>query len=344
LDSSFSERGRMPRCCVNQQSHKRLAVGLSIALWLLSSGPVSAWAQVPVVGYLWLGSPETDGGPYFLRHLEQLGQQEGRTFVVESRYGRGDNSKFPALARQLLDRRPAVIVTTCGVQLRAIRELSSTVPVIAGCADPKNFLGEVASLNRPGGRTTGFLFLAPESAAKRLQLLKELLPSLSAVGVLHNRQDDWSTYLGEMERAALQLGLTLTNLTIERADELDDAFATAVRERVQALVIFPDAIAAGARTRIAALAIKHKIPTVFDLRAFVVDGGLLSYGPNWSDSEFAPRIVATYVDKILRGAAPGDLPIQQPTRLELVINLKTARALGLNVPPSFLTRADEVIE
>jgi len=333
----------MPRRCVNRQS-KLLAVELSLVLWLLLSGPVSAWAQAPVVGYLWLGSPETDGPPPFLRHLEELGQHQGRTFVLESRYAQGDHSRFPALARQLLDRHPAVIVTTCGTSLSAIRKLDSTVPVIAGCADPVNFLGEVASLNRPGGRTTGFLLLAPESAAKRLQLLKELLPRLTRVGVLHNRQDDWGTYLREMDRAALKLGVTLSKLAIERADELDDAFATAVRQGVEALVFFPDPITAGARTRIAALAIHHKLPTVFDMRLFVADGGLLSYGPDWSDDKFAPRVMATYIDKILKGAAPGRLPIQQPTRLELVINLATARAIGLTVPRSLLMRADQVIE
>ena len=334
----------MRQRCVNHQSGKLLAVALSILLWFLVAGSMPARAQVPVVGYLWLGAPETDGPPPFLRQLQQLGQHEGRTFVLESRYARGDDSKFPALARELLDRRPAVIVTTCGTSLSAIRKLSPTVPVIAGCADPVNYLGEVASLNRPGGRTTGFVLLAPEAAGKRLQLLKELLPSLTRVGVVHNRQDDWSTYLREMDRAAPKLGLTLSKLAIARADELDDAFATAVKQRAEALVFFPDPISTAARTRIAALAIRHRLPTVFDLRAFVVDGGLLSYGPDWADDNFAPRVMATYIDKILKGAAPGDLPIQQPTRLELVINLATARAIGLNVPRPLLMRADKVLE
>jgi putative ABC transport system substrate-binding protein len=280
--------------------------------------------------------------PTLAQRLEHLGHQEGRTFLVESRYAEGDNSRFPALARELLDRRPAVIATTCGPALRAIRELSRSVPVVAGCADPKNFLGEVANFGRPGGQTTGFTFLAPDSAGKRLQFLKELLPALSRVGVLHHSGDDWSTYLEEMRRAALQLGLTLSQYPLARAEELDRAFATAVRQRAEALVVFPDAITVGARKRIAALAIEHKLPTAFDTRIFVVDGGLLSYGPDWSD--FGPRVLATYVDKILKGAAPGVLPIQQPTRLELVLNLRTARMLGVNVSGSLLARADEVLK
>lgn len=319
------------------------AAGLLLALSLLGLAPASGWAQVPVVGYLWLGSPP-HGRPLFMQHLEGLGHQEGRTFLLEARWAEGDNSRFPALARELLDRHAAVIVAPCGPALRAIRELSRSVPVVAGCSDPKNFLGEVASLSRPGGRTTGFTFLAPESAAKRLQLLKELLPRLSRVGILHHRHDDWGTYLQEMERAAPRLGLTFSKLPVERAEDLDGAFATAVQQRAEALVVFPDAITFGARTRIATLAITHKLPTVFDTRIFVVDGGLFSYGPDWFDMEFAPRIIATYVDKILKGAAPGDLPVQQATRLQLVVNLRTARMLALNVPNSFLSRADEVLK
>lgn len=319
------------------------AVRFLIVLLVVGSAWASARAQVPVVGHLGLDSPPP-GPVSFTQYLKGLGHQEGRTFSLESRWARGDNSRFPALARELLDRRPAVISAPCGPALRAIREISRSVPVVAGCADPKNFLGEVASLRRPGGQTTGFTFLAPESAGKRLQLLKELLPTLSRVAILHHRHDDWGTYLQEMERTAPKLGLTFSRLPVERAEDLEGAFATAVRLRAEALVVFPDAITFGARKRIATLAINHKLPTVFDTRRFVLDGGLLSYGPDWFDPEFAPRIIATYIDKILKGAAPGDLPVQQPTRLELVINLRTASMLGLNVPSSFLTRADEVLK
>ena len=343
LHGRFSKVDTGPQRWMNQQSHSLLVAGWLIALSLLAAAPAAALAQVPVVGWLWMGSPPTPEEPPFLREeLKRLGHEEGRTYVLESRYAGGDESKFPALARELLARRPAVIVTTCGVAQRAIRSLNATVPVIAGCADAKNFLGEVKTLNRPGGRTTGFTFLAPESAAKRLQLLKELLPKLSRVAVLENRGDDYGSYWQEMERAAPQLRLTLTRLTIERAEELDGAFAAAVRQGAEALVVMPAPTMVGASKQIATLAIQHKLPTVFDTRYFVDEGGLLSYGPNWSDD--APRVYATYVDKILKGATPGELPVQQPTRLELVVNLKTARAIGVNVPKAFLNRADKVIE
>jgi putative ABC transport system substrate-binding protein len=285
--------------------------------------------------------PRPDEAPFLREELKRLGHEEGRTYVLEARYANGDYSKFPALARELLERRPAVIVTTCGHSLRAIRAVNATVPVVASCADPKNFLGEVATLKRPGGRTTGFTFLAPESSAKRLQLLKELQPKVSRVAVLHDR-DDWGTYWQEMERAAPKLRLTLTRLTIERAQELNDVFDEAARQRAEALVVMPTAAMVLARKQLAALAIEHRLLTVFDIRYFVDEGGLLSYGPNWGD--FAPSVFAMYVDKILKGANPGDLPVQQPTRLELVVNLKTARAIGVKVPKSILARADEVIE
>jgi putative ABC transport system substrate-binding protein len=319
------------------------AAGLLLALSLPTLAAAPARAQVPVVGYLWLGSPPPSGRPAYLPHLEKLGHREGRTFRLEARWAEGDNSRFPALAREVLERHPAVIITPCGPALRAIREIDRAVPVVAGCSDPKNFLGEVASLSRPGGRTTGFTLLAPESAGKRLQLLKELVPRLSRVGILHHRHDDWGTYLQEMDRAASNLGLTFRMLPIERPGDVDGAFATAVQHGAEALVVFPDAITFGARARIATLAMTHRLPTVFDTRIFVADGGLLSYGPDWF-GDFPLRVIATYTDRILRGAEPGDLPIQQPSRLQLVINLRTARRLGLTVPDSLLSRADEIIK
>lgn len=343
LHGRYCEEGRWPGRWMEQKAKRLLAAGWLIALSLLGLTPPAAWAQVPVVGWLWMGAPPRPEEPPFLREeMKRLGQEEGRTYVLESRYAAGDNSRFPALARELLERRPAVIVTTCGVPLGAIRALNAAVPVIAACADARNFLGEVASLNRPGGRTTGFTFLAPESAGKRLQLLKELLPKLSRVAVVENGRDDFSSYWKEMERAARQLGLTLSKVTVERAEQMDDAVATAVRQRAQALVVMPIPEVAGDSKHFAALAIQYKLPTVFDVSPLVHDGGLLSYGFNWFKD--APHVYAMYVDKILKDADPGRLPVQQPTRFELVVNLKTARAIGVNVPKAFLDRADKVIE
>ena len=315
-----------------------------IALLLLVSAPAPIWAQVPVVGHLGQTSSE-QGQPYMSRirqHLKELGHEEGRTFLLETRWAGGDNSRYPALARELMARRPAVIFAGCGGPLVAIREISRDVPVVSGCLDPKNYYGAIASLARPGGQTTGFLFLSPESAGKRLQLLKELVPTLSRVGVLHDPRADWSTYHQEMDHVAARLGLSFTKVPVTRTDDLEGAFALALRQKAQALMVFPSTVILTSRSRIAALAVTHRLPTVFDNHLFVEEGGLLSYGPDWFG--FGARVIADYVDKILKGARPGDLPVQQPTHFESVINLKTARALGLDVQQSFLARVDKVIQ
>jgi putative tryptophan/tyrosine transport system substrate-binding protein len=315
-----------------------------ISLLLLASVPVSASAQVPVVGWIGHASPEHPEGRLldaFRQGLRDLGYEEGRSLVIEPRWARGDNARFPGLARDLLDRHPAVIFSPCGPALRAIREVSRTVPVVSYCADPINFLGEEASLSCPGGQTTGFTFLMPESAGKRLGMLKELKPKLSRVAVLQHSGDNWDNYWKAMEPVAPLLGITLSKAPIKRPEDLEGAVAAAVRRQAEALIVFPDAITIGARERIAALAVKHRLLTAFDSRSGVVAGGLFSYGP---DVREMFRNAPGYVDKILKGTAPGDLPVQQPTRFELIVNLRTARALGLSVPQSFLGRADEILK
>jgi putative ABC transport system substrate-binding protein len=311
-----------------------------ISLLLLVSVPVSAADKVPVVGFLGLGSPGTMDA--FRQGLRDLGHEEGRTLVIEYRWARGDNARFPELVRDLMERRPAVIVSPCGPALRAIREVSRTVPVVSWCADPKNFLGEVASLSRPGGQTTGWLSFSPESAGKRLGMLKELKPKLSRVAVLQHSGDSWDNYWKDMERVAPLLGITLLKAPFKRAEDLEGAVTAAVRRQAEALIVFPDAGTIGASKHIAALAVKHRLLTAFDMRLFVDAGGLFSYGSKSSDE--LTRVATVYVDKILKGTAPGDLPVQQPTLLALIVNLRTARALGLSVPQSFLGRADEILK
>ena len=315
-----------------------------MALLLVGAPSVSASGNVPVVGWLGLSSPEQEAGAWdaFRQGLTGLGHEEGRTLVIEHRWARGDNARFPALARDLLSRRPAVIFSPCGLALRAIRDVSTSVPVVAVCADWNNFLGEVATLNRPGGQTTGFTFLAPESAGKRLEILKELQPKLSRVAVLHSGQEDWPNYWQVMERVAPTLGLRLSKLPVKGREDLEGAIASAVRQRAEALVVLPDPITWGAAERIAALAIKHRLPTAFDIRGFVTSGGLFSYGPVLTD--LYREVGARYIDKILKGATAGDLPVQQPTRFKLVVNLRTARAIGLSIPRALLARTDEVLE
>jgi len=273
--------------------------------------------------------------------LVKLGHVEGRTLRFEFRHAHGDNKRFSQMAKELLRLKPAVIFSPCGPAQRAIRELSRTVPVFSMCADPNNFLGEVRSLKRPGGATTGFTQLAPESAGKRFQFLLELRPGLKRVAVLQNKVDDWGSYYGEMERVAPSLGLTLLRLPmIESAADLEGAFAEAVRLRAEAVVVLPDATTIDAFAQIGAIALRHGMLSAFD---FPINeaGGLMSYGPVFGD---LMQHSAGHIDRILKGTPAGELPIIQPTRFQLIVNIRTARAMGITVPRSLLLRADRVIE
>jgi putative ABC transport system substrate-binding protein len=279
--------------------------------------------------------------PHILAGLKDLGHEVGRTLLLERRSADGDNARFPALARELLEYKPAVMLAPCGYAQRAIREISRTVPLVALCADEKNFLGEVASLHRPGGATTGITFLAPESAGKRLEILKEIRPDLRRVGVLYQSGEDWENYWREIERAAPKLGLAVVRFPIKHAEDLEHAFAEALRERADALLVFPDATTFGVARRIAEFALKYRLATAFDFARFADAGGLVSYS---ADLKELGRVVSRHIDSILKGAKPGSLPVVQPSKFELVINLRTAKALGLTIPPSLLGRADRVIE
>lgn len=309
----------------------------------LLAGAVAV-AQTPVVGVMAIGSPAERAGwdRTFGGGLRKLGYNVGQTLIIEYRWAHGDISRYPRLARELLERKPAVILAPCGPSLRAIRDISRTLPVIAFCADESNFLGEVASLSRPGGYTTGMTFLSPESVGKRLQLLREILPGLSRIAVLYQPSDAIPAHWRELERLQPILGLALQRAPVEQAAELEAAFESIVRERAQALFVFPTNRMIGERVRIAELARRHRVATVFEFALHVEAGGLLSYGG--SVSEWLGETAPLYVDKLLKGAKPGELPIVQPTRFELVVNLKTARALGINIPGALLSRADRVIE
>ena len=310
---------------------------------LLGAAPVGA--QAPVVGVLAIGSAEQglaiwDKG--FAEGLRKLGYKVGQSLVIEYRFAHGDITRYPQLARELIERRAAVIVAPCGPSLRAIREINRTVPVIALCADEKNFLGEVASLARPGGYTTGSTFLSPESVGKRLELLKEIRPGLSRLGVLYQPDDPIDAHWRELERLQPVFGLVLQRLPVRRVEELEAAFEASVRERAHAVFVFPTNLMISQSARIAELARKHRMATVFEFPWHVEAGGLMSYGGDFY--EFINTIAPTYVDKILKGVEPGKLPIVQPSRFELVVNLKTAQVIGVSIPASLLARAHRVIE
>lgn len=300
--------------------------------------------KAPVVGFLGSSTPALQGLALdaFQGRLRELGYIEGRNVIVAYRWAEGANDRYPALIADLLRLEPMVVVSECGPALKAIRATSRTVPVVvSACADPAHFHGEIETFRRPGGQTTGFTFLAPEAAGKRLELLREVVPKLGRVAVLHNAIEPWSSYWGEITPAAQRLNVTLHRYTAESPRDFERLFAAMSRDRIDGVVTFPDALTLSQRGQITELALKHRLPTMFDIRGFVLVGGLMSYGAAPADLF---RGAATYVDRILRGAKAGELPIQQPTRLEFVLNLKTAKAIGVVIPPSLRLRADHVVE
>jgi putative ABC transport system substrate-binding protein len=276
----------------------------------------------------------------FRQGLGELGWIEGRNISIEYRYAE-DIADLNARAAELVRLKVDIIVTSATGTLPA-KEATQTIPIVmASAADPV-MLGMVGSLARPGGNVTGLSQISSELVGKRLELLKEIVPSLSRVAVMWNPGFRGSTVnWQEMKRPAKDLALELHSLETRSPSDFDRVFADARRAHVGALAIMPNPIFAGNLRRIADLAIKSRLPAIFNLREFVESGGLVAYGPNRTD-EF--RRAATYVDKILKGAKPADLPVEQPTKFELVINLKTAKALGLTIPQSLLLRADEVIQ
>jgi len=274
--------------------------------------------------------------------MRQLGYIEGRNVRFEYRFADGVVDQLPRLAAELIALDPNVILSGPLPAHLALQRATSTIPIVMGTgADPVGF-GLVKSLARPGGNITGLANFAEELASKQLDLIRQLLPRLSRVGVLINVTNplhvpQWR----ETQAAATKAAIALMPFEIERAGQLEAAFAMFVQERVDALLVPPDFIFYTDRRLIAELAAAARLPAVYFLRAQVEDGGLMSYGPDLREGF---RRAATYVDKILKGAKPGDLPVEQPTKIELVINLKTAKVLGLEIPPQLLARADDVIE
>ena len=279
--------------------------------------------------------------PFFER-LRDLGYLEGQTITIDylSAHGRGE--RFPALAADCLRRKADIIVVTTTPAAQAAKQASRTIPIVMiPLGDPVG-TGLVASLARPGGNVTGLTFMASGLAAKRLELLKEAVPSISRVLVLSYLVDPIAApQVKELERAAHSLRVTLLVRDIRTADDLPAAFDAGARAQVNGLVTTAESIFAAQHKRVVELAAQHRLPSLYPYRAMVDAGGLMAY------DSYTPGLVAqtaTYVDRLLKGAKPADLPVGQPTKFELVINLKTAKTLGLTIPPSLLQRADQVIE
>jgi putative ABC transport system substrate-binding protein len=326
------------------------AVGFVVTLTLsLLVAPRTAEAQQPTkvyqIGRLSPGSP-TEPDPHleaFRQGLRELGYVEGQNLIIEYRYAEGGDDRLADLAAELVRLQVDVIVTWGSVAIRAAQHATRTIPIVmAGTNDPVA-QGLVASLARPGGNTTGFSNLTMELPGKRLELLKEAVPHIARIAVLVNPDILLAkSLLNNLTVAARELRLHLQVVELRRAEELDAAFAAMPQEGADALIVGSDPVRMySLRGRIADLAAKSRLPAMYDWREYVAAGGLMSYGPSLPDIH---RRTATYVDKILKGAKPADLPVEQPVKFDLVINLKTAKALGLTIPPTLLFQADEVIK
>ncbi len=308
-------------------------------------GPVAGEAQpaqhTPRVGLLIRGMPGPANLDAFIQGLRELGYVDGQNVIVESRSTQGQDDQLPTLAADLVSARVDVIVAWGGEAINAAQRASREIPiVIAYTGDPVKS-GWVMSLARPGGQVTGLSANAHETAAKRLELLKEIVPDALRVGVLFQRTDKASAeQVSGLEQAARTLGVTLRAWDVERAPEVGPAFAAMADVAVNALVVVHNAFMLGQQREILRLAATRRLPAIYQLRQWVDAGGLLAYGPNPADMS---RRAARYVDRILKGAKPADLPVEQPTRFELIVNLKTAKALSLTIPPAVLARADEVL-
>jgi putative ABC transport system substrate-binding protein len=308
--------------------------------------PLAAGAQqareVARIGYLGTGRAASapHHGEAFRQGLRDLGYVEGRNVVIEYRLDEGKPERLPALAAELIALKVDVIVTGGTVQALAAKQATTTLPIVFSQVGDPVASGLVTSLGRPGGNATGLSTLAPDLVGKCLEQLKQVVPGVSRVSVLRD-ESVGKNLLKEAEVSARALGVQLQVVEARRPAEFDRAFSDMTRARAGALTVLPTPMFFRERRRLVDLAEKNRLPTVFPYREFVDDGGLMAYGPNLADLS---RRAATYVDKILKGAKPRDLPVEQPTTFELVINLKTAKALGLTIPPSLLARADQVIE
>ena len=325
------------------------AVGVIVTLTLsLLAVPLTAEAQSPRkvhrIGFLWNSSPSlTHHLLEAFRHgLHEHGYVEGEHFTIESRYAEGNPDLLPGLAAELVGLPVEVIVTSGAPAIQAVRQATSTIPVVMVAISAPVEAGFVTSLAHPGENLTGLSLVAPELSGKRLELLKETVPAISHVAVLANPANPvTAVQLHETQRAAQALHVQLHVVEVRGPQELDAAFAALRSLRADALMLLLDPMFISQRARLAELTAASRLPAMYALREDAEAGALMAYGPHFPDMF---RQAATYVDKILKGAQPADLPVEQPTKYELVLNLKTAKALGITMPPSLLLLADEVIQ
>jgi putative ABC transport system substrate-binding protein len=311
---------------------------------LCSSAHAQQPKKVPRIGYLSNTSPSADSARYeaFRQGLRELGYVAGKNVVIEYRYTEGKSDRLPALAAELVRLRVDVVVTGGGATTRAAKEATTTIPIVFAQDGDPVASGFVASLARPGGNITGLSNFAPELNGKRLELLKEIVPKLSRVAVLGTSTvPGHARFLKETEPAAGALRLQLQFLDVRAPKDIETAFRTASKGRADGLLVLSGPVLTSHRTQVLDLAVESRLPAIYNFPEWVEAGGVMSYGVNLTDLF---QRAATYVDKILKGAKPADLPVEQPKKFEFIINLKAAKQIGLTIPPNVLARADRVIK
>jgi len=318
-------------------------LGGAAATWPLAAHAQQP-ARIPRVGFLGNSTAALEAnlvGP-FRDGLRELGYEEGRDIVIEYRWADGRYERFPALIAELIALNVDTIVTAGTPASLAVKNATTTIPLVMVAVGDPVATGLVASLARPGGNITGLTSISVEMEGKRLELLREVVPKVSHIAVLWNAASPIQVIEeGEVRAAARVLGIKMLSLGVRTREEIDDALATIIGERPDALLVLADRLFLHHRTRIMDFAAQQRLPGVQAYRELVEAGGLMSYGPSYADMH---RRAAAYVDKILKGAKPADLPVERPVKFELVVNLKAAKALGLTIPPSVIFRADEIIE
>jgi putative ABC transport system substrate-binding protein len=317
-----------------------------IALVLVSLNVAEAQqpAKVPRSGYLTGATPDGQSArtEAFRQGLRELGYVEGKSVVIEYRYAEGKLDRLPALAAELVRLKVDVIVTGGGIITRPAKEATATIPIVMTQDDDPVGNGFVVTLARPGGNITGLSNFAPEISGKQLELLKEIVPRLSRVAVFGTSTNPGNAQvLKEMELAAKAFGVKLQSLEIRDPNDIDTVFRAASKGSADAIVALGSSVLNSHRTQVIELAVKSRLPAIYNQRLYVEAGGLMSYGVSITDLD---RRAATYVDKILKGAKPADLPVEQPKKFEFIINLKAAKQIGLTIPPNVLARADRVIK